>query len=72
MTAIDFVSDNGADLFIDCIQANGLEERLRVCYAFANYKDIQIAQRDRQIAQRDVKIAHLEEQIQKLHQLTKE
>lgn len=56
------ISDNGANLFINCIQANGLEERLRVLYEFARYKDIQIAQRDKQIAL-------LEEKIKNLYQL---
>lgn len=54
-------SDNGADLFMSCVQAEGADERLRACYEFSRYKDMQIAQRDARITQ-------LEEQIKNLQQ----
>ena len=54
-------SDNGADLFMNCVQAKGADERLRACYEFSRYKDMQIAQRDARIIQ-------LEEQIKNLQQ----
>lgn len=58
----DITSTNEIDLFVNCVQAKTSEERLKACYAFSRYKDIQILQKDAEIAQ-------LKEQMQTLKQL---